>query len=153
MNITAMVVQQLGTSYNRLKRCLGGLRDDEARRLLAGQLTPITWQFGHLAFIDAAFVKRGGGTYALPPRYADLFNIGTGGEADYPPLDAVWSAFDGAHRALLQVAAEADYSTPLDRPSYTNVGEMLIFACHHRGYHLGKINTLRALLGKPRLFG
>ncbi len=153
MDMTVMVSQQLAATYDRLKRCLDDLTDDEARRVLAGKLTPITWQIGHLAVIDSIFVQRGGGSSTLPPRYADLFKVGTGGHADYPPLSEVWTVFDGAHRALVKVAAEANYSTPVESRPYANIGEMFIFACHHRGYHLGKITTLRALLGKPRLFG
>jgi uncharacterized damage-inducible protein DinB len=34
-----------------------------------------------------------------------------------------------------------------------SVGEMLAFSAYHRGYHIGKMATLRALLGKPRLLG
>ena len=30
---------------------------------------------------------------------------------------------------------------------------MFAFSNNHRWYHIGKITTLRALLGKPRLFG
>lgn len=153
MDMTAMVSHQLAATYDRLKRCLDGLTDDEAHRTLAGKLTPITWQFGHLAVIDSIFAQRGGVSYPLPPRYTDLFKVGTGGHADYPPLSEVWTGFDGAHRALAQAAAEADYSTPVESRPFASIGEMFIFACHHRGYHLGKIATLRALLGKPRLFG
>ena len=155
MDMTSMISQQIVSSRERLRRCLEGVTDDEARRVLAGRLSPFTWQVGHLATIDATFAERGGGTYALPPSYADLFKMGSGGAADYPALSEVWNAFDGAHQALLRVAAEADYESPIEHRFriYTNIGEMLIFACHHRGYHLGKIATLRSLLGKPRLFG
>jgi uncharacterized damage-inducible protein DinB len=155
MDMTEMMSQQLTASRERLRRCLEDVTDDEARQVLAGQLSPVTWQVGHVATIDASFVTRGGGTFTLPPRYAELFGTGTGGRADYPPLSNVWAVFDGAHQALLRVAAQAHYPTPVESRSraFTNLGEMLIFACHHRGYHIGKITTLRALLGKPRLFG
>ncbi len=35
---------------------------------------------------------------------------------------------------------------------FKTVGDVVSFATFHRGYHIGKICTLRALLGKPRLF-
>jgi uncharacterized damage-inducible protein DinB len=155
MDMAAMISQQIVGSRERLRRCLEDLTGDEARRVLAGGLSPVTWQVGHLAVVDATFVQRGGSAYAPPPHYLDLFKMGSGGAADYPPLGEAWEAFDGAHQALLRVAAEADYRTPVEHRFriYTNIGEMLIFACYHRGYHTGKIATLRALLGKPRLFG
>lgn len=147
----AMVTQQLDTSYVRLQRALEGVSEEEGRRVLAGRLAPIVWQIGHLAVVDANYVQRGGGSYTVPSRYPDLFKPGTGGEAEYPALKEVWAAFSGAHRALLKVVDEADYARPREHPgrAYTNVGEMLIYACYHRGYHVGKTATLRALLDKP----
>ncbi|MFN3286306.1 MAG: hypothetical protein ACK45F_08505 [bacterium] len=41
----------------------------------------------------------------------------------------------------------------MDAPHYRNVGEMLALSAYHRGYHIGKMTTVRALLGKRRLFG
>lgn len=37
--------------------------------------------------------------------------------------------------------------------AYPPLGEVLTFTPYHRGYHIGKMTTLRALLGKVRLFG
>ncbi len=153
MDINAMISQQLDLSHERVKRCVADLTDEEARRVLAGMLTPVIWQLGHLAVVDAGVVQRGGGSYTVPPRYVDLFKQGTGGQADYPPLEEVSATFDGAQWALLTVAREADYTKPVEARAYTNVGEMLIFVNQHRGYHIGKMTTLRALLTKPRLFG
>lgn len=146
-----MAAQQLDTSYQRLKSALEGITEEEARRVLAGRLAPIVWQVGHLAVVDANYVNRGGGSYTVQPHYPDLFKPGTGGEADYPPLAEVWAAFTGAHQGLLKVAEQGDYSTPVEHPvrAYTNAGGMLVYACFHRGYHVGKTATLRALLGKP----
>ncbi len=147
----AMVAQQLTNSYERLKRTLEGITEAEARRVLEGRLAPIVWQVGHLAVVDAMFVQRGGGSTAVQPRYTELFKPGTGGNADYPTLAEVGGVFSSAHQGMLGFAAEAEYAKPLESPSgaYTNVGEMLIYACFHRGYHVGKTATLRALLGKP----
>lgn len=145
------VTEQLTLYHARLGRALEGLSDEEARRVFAGGLAPVVWQVGHLAVVDAIYTQRGGGSCALPPRYADLFKPGSGGEADYPTVSEVWTAFSEAHAALLEVVAEADLAKPLEHPAgaYTSVGGMLVYACYHRGYHIGKIGTLRALLGKP----
>jgi hypothetical protein len=151
MNTRAMITQQLDLYHARLERALEGITEEEARRIPAGPLAPIVWQIGHLAVVDAMYVQRGGGSCTVEAGYSDLFKPGTGGEAQYPALGEVWSAFTGAHRALRAVAEEADLDRPLEHPAgaYTSVGGMLIYACYHRGYHAGKMGTLRALLGKP----
>jgi uncharacterized damage-inducible protein DinB len=147
----AMITQQLDLYYARLERALEGISEEEARRIPAGPLAPIVWQVGHLAVVDALWVQRGGGTYQVPPHYTDLFKPGTGGDAAYPALGEVWSTFGNAHHALRAFVDEADLDRPLEHPAgaYTNVGGMLLYACYHRGYHAGKMGTLRALLGKP----
>ncbi len=151
MFVRTMVIQQLDLYHARLERALEGVSEEEGRRVLAGRLAPIVWQVGHLAVVDAIYVQRGGGSYTVQPRYSDLFKPGTGGEAEYPPLSEVWALFSGVHEALLKVVGEADFAKPLEHPAgaYTSVGGMLIYACYHRGYHIGKTGTLRALLGKP----
>ena len=147
----AMVTEQLDLYHKRLERALEGITEEEGRRVLGGCLAPIVWQVGHLAVVDALWVQRGGGSYTVLPRYSDLFKPGTGGEAEYPPLSEVWAAFSASHQALRAIADEADFAKPLEHPAgaYTSVGGMLVYACYHRGYHIGKTGTLRALLGKP----
>jgi hypothetical protein len=86
-------------------------------------------------------------------RSAIFFKAGTGGPADYPSLGQVWEAFDRGHSTLVEAARSADMTRPVEGPMYANVGEMLIYASVHRGYHIGKMTTLRALLNKPILFG
>ncbi len=153
MDMRSMLAQQLTVSYDRAKRCIADLSDEEARRMLAGKLTPVIWQLGHIVVVDSSFVGRAGGTYAVPPRFVDLFKQGTGGQADYPPLGDAAAAFDGVQQALLRAAREADFAKPVDGRAYTNVGEMMMYVSAHRNYHIGKMATLRALLAKPRLFG
>lgn len=152
MDIRPNLVQQFTLSYDRAKRCVADLSDEEARRA-PGTLTPVIWQLGHIVVTDSNFVRRAGRTFEVPPRFVDLFKPGTGGAADYPPLGDVAAAFDGTQQALLRTVQEADYDTPIDAPNYKNVEQMLIYVGAHRHYHIGKMATLRSLLGKPRLFG
>jgi len=151
---TAAIIQQLNVAYGRLRRCADDLTDEEARRVLAGTLLPVTWQIGHLAVVDTSFVNRAGGRHECPGGYTEMFRPGSVGTAQYPPFPDVWAAFETAHQALLRTAGGADLDAAAESSAgtYTNVGEMLIFACVHRGYHIGKITSLRALLGKPVLF-
>lgn len=149
MDARALISRQLAVSYDRVMRCVDGLTEEEVRQVLAGQLNPVVWQLGHRASVDSTSALRSGGAPTAPPHYADLFRPGPGGVQDYPPLEEVRAAFDGAQEELLRLAARADLSSPLDSPAYTTVGEMLVSACVHRGSHMGKMATLRALLGKP----
>lgn len=91
----------------------------------------------------------------LPERYPELFKTGTGGTANYPSLREVVKTFDDTHEALMRAVAEAKLDASGEGPHglWKNYGEMFSFANAHRWYHIGKITSLRALLGKPRLFG
>ena len=148
MDAKAHVTQMLNLSHNRVREAIDGVSDADARRVMAGKLTPIVWQVGHLALVDGAYVRRAGGESPVPARYAELFKQGSGGEQDYPPLSEVWSVFDSTHRALADRAADADYDKPVDSPTYKTIGDMLLYSSYHRGYHIGKIMSLRGLLGK-----
>lgn len=153
MDAKGYVTQMLSLSHNRVREAIDGVSEADARRVLAGKLTPIVWQVGHLALVDGNYVRRAGGESPVPGRYAELFKQGSGGEQDYPPLAEVWRVFDTTHRALADRAAGADYQAPVDAPgaAYKTVGEMLLYASYHRGYHIGKIMSLRGLLGKSPL--
>lgn len=160
MDDRALIQHQLTTSHQIVKHCLGDITQTEASRLPEDVLAPIVWQVGHLAVANRVFLERAGVTPAteLPEQYAALFKTGTGGAADYPPLGEVVQAFDETHEALARAVTEAKLETPIEVPPgrprvFTNIGEMFSFADAHRWYHIGKITTLRALLGKPRLFG
>jgi uncharacterized damage-inducible protein DinB len=144
----------LNATHERISKVLDDLTDDDARRQPAPGLAPIVWQAGHIALIDAQYARRVDQQTAAPAGFEDLFKIGTGGEpAAYPSLSAVRAVVDAAQRAMVAIATTRPASTPVDSPRYKTVGEMLTFAVYHRGYHVGKITTLRAMLKKPRLFG
>jgi uncharacterized damage-inducible protein DinB len=142
----------LNATFTRINRCLEEISEDEARHLPSG-LTPVIWQVGHIAASDFTFAARADGTSKAPAGYDALFGRGTGGEAQYPSLEEVKGTLVRSQQALETVARAADLSAPLDAPNFSNVGEMLLFVAYHRGYHVGKMTTLRALLHKPRLFG
>jgi DinB family protein len=155
MSERARVLNQLEGSHRLVKELVGDVLDDEARRVPAANLSPITWQVGHLAFADATFGRHARGAYTVPENYAGLFKTGTGGHASYPEFNEVLEAFDASHQMLAQLAGEADFASPMTilPGAFNSLGEMFIFVCAHRGYHAGKIGTLRCLLGKPRVFG
>jgi hypothetical protein len=157
MDDRVLIQQQLGASRGILKHSVGDISDDEARRISIPTLSPIIWQVGHLAVTNVGFIKRAGiePIPSLPATYRGLFEGGTGGAADYPPLEAIMRVFDDTHEALLGAVGAADLDAANEGPRgvWNSVGELFAFSVNHRWYHIGKINSLRALLGKPRLFG
>jgi hypothetical protein len=150
-----LLQEQLAGSHQIIKYTLGEVSDQDARRMPAATLSPIIWQVGHLALTNGSFAKRAGVTVPVPENYAALFKGGSGGEAAYPPLEEVVRVFDDTHRGLVSAVAGADLDAADDAPRglWKNLGGMFAFANAHRWYHVGKIASLRALLGKPRLFG
>ena len=143
----------LNATQSRIHRSLAGLTEEEAHRRPLDGLAPIIWQAGHVAFIDAYFARKVDGRSKAPDGYPELFRPGTDGTGDYPPLAEVKEALDSSQRFLETLVHTVDPATPLESDRYSNAGELIVFLCYHRGYHIGKINTLRALLKKPRLFG
>jgi hypothetical protein len=148
MDARTYVTYMLGVSHDRLREAVNGVSEADARRLLSGRLAPIVWQVGHIALVDGNYVRFAGGDSPVPARYVDLFKQGSGGEQDYPSLSDVRNVFDSTHRALTDRAGGANYQAPVDALSYKTVGEMFMYSGYHRGYHIGKIMTLRSLLGK-----
>ncbi len=71
----------------------------------------------------------------------------------FPQLAEVKRNFERAHLMLESLAQQRDLGQQVGSRADSTLGEMLIFACYHRRYHVGKMAILRALLGKPRRFG
>lgn len=152
MDPRSIVAYGLTASFTRVQRCVEDISETEAGGT-PNNLTPIIWQLGHLALTDGGFLRLAGGTSPAPDSFKVLFKTGSGGPADYPPLAEVRPVFEAAQRKLQELAQSADLIQPVESRNFATIGEMLVFAAYHRGYHIGKMTTLRALLGKPRLFG
>lgn len=153
MDLRDIIVGHLGLSHQRVMKSLEGLTEDDVQRSPTGDLSPVIWQVGHLAWTESFYAGRANGGRSAPASYEGLFGSGTGGKKDYPPFADVTAAFAKAQETLSATARAADLAHPIEGRSYSNVGELLLFACFHRGYHYGKIATLRALLGKPLEWG
>ena len=151
MDVRALVKQALAGGMGLMERALADLSEEEAAQRPHG-LAPIVWQVGHLAASEARLIKNLSGVdVSLPANYGELFARGSSGEGPFPPLSEVRAAFARGQEELLKIA-EGDLSRAVDGgPLYSNVAGALFFADRHRWYHLGKIMTLRGLLGKPRL--
>lgn len=149
--------QQLDNTHGALLAATEGLSADEMTRIAAPGLAPVIWQLGHLAAAEAWIGGFAGGTFAPPKEFSELFGSGTGtAPARYPSFAQVKEAFAGANQSLVKIALEADYETKTDTPLnkyFGTIGAMLPFLLFHRGWHMGKVTTLRTMLGKVRLFG
>ncbi len=149
MELKQVILRQLEMSHQRVLRSLEELTEADVQQSPTGNLSPVVWQVGHLAWSESFYAGRADGAVSVPPTFAELFRSGTGGKGTYPPLAEVTSALGAAQEGLAEVARGTDLAKPVEGRSYSTVGELLLFACFHRGYHYGKIATLRALLGKP----
>ncbi|HEY8425786.1 MAG TPA: DinB family protein [Limnochordales bacterium] len=142
----------LTVTYDRIVASLQDLSPQEAMQMPQG-LAPIVWQVGHVALTDKLLLQRAGLPVEIPEGYENLFRRGTGGQEGLPQLDVVVGFLASAQQDMLALAREEQLSLPAPHPTgaYRTVAEGLLFSLYHRGYHHGKIMTLRALLGKPRL--
>jgi len=152
MELREVIAGQLQSSHQRVLRTLQDLTEDDVHRSPTGNLSPVIWQIGHLAWAESFYANKAGGSRSAPPTYEQLFRSGTGGAGNYPSLTDVTAAFAQAQSGLAEMARMADLARPVEGRNYSTVGELFLFACFHRGYHQGKIATLRALLGKPLVF-
>lgn len=160
MDDRALLQYQLAVGHQILKRSIGDVSDEDARKT-PNALSPIVWQVGHLTLANHGFARGNLGFVLgadtapagiLPGNSAALFKTGTGGPAAYPPFGEVAEAADESHEALVRAVAEANLNAPNEGPGgiWKTQAEAYAFAVVHRWYHIGKIASLRALLGKPR---
>jgi len=143
----------LQTSVEGLQSLLEDMDEEELAARPQG-LAPVVWQVGHVAVFDAQLARQAGRPVDIPLGWEALFAKGSSGEGPLPPMERVMGLLRTANDQLVELCA-----TDLARPVVTSSGQAaplaraLVFHLFHRGYHAGKIMTLRALLGKPRLLG
>ncbi|NLG69025.1 MAG: DinB family protein [Firmicutes bacterium] len=143
----------LRLSADGLLAALDDMSDDELRARPHG-LAPALWQVGQVALSDARLARRAGAAVDLPEAWSTLFSRGTSGEGDLPSRAEVIRLFREVNDRVLDLCAGDLARTVETAAGRTDtLGNRLAFHVFHRGYHYGKLMTLRALLGKPRLLG
>ncbi|OUN00349.1 MAG: hypothetical protein BAA04_01895 [Firmicutes bacterium ZCTH02-B6] len=152
MDWQGLLKNQWQLSTYRLQRSVEDVTPDEATAR-PQDLAPIAWQVGHVSYYDAMLLKRAGLPVDIPPEHEELFPIGTDGRGQLPPLAELVQVFRARSE---RIASLLEDPAALARPThgtanYSTLAEGVMYVIGHRGYHLGKIMTLRALLGKPRL--
>lgn len=152
MDFRELIESQLRGTATNMQGVLKDISEEEAKSR-PQNLTPIIWQAGHIAYYEALLVSEiERKEPEVPANYGELFKQGSGGEADYPAFSEVLDVLERSQANVLRLV-EGDLNKPLaGEPLYTTVGGALLFTYYHRGYHFGKIMTLRGLLGKPILF-
>jgi hypothetical protein len=148
MQASALLKIQQAASYQRVRKSTEGLSEAELKARPQG-LTSVLWQVGHLAASDSALLGRAGVNLKLPEWLRPLYAKDSTGEGLTQSMAEIWGVFDPIQAALLELCS-SDLDKPIDHPAkiYSNVGEGLLYMQIHRGYHHGKILTLKKLLGK-----
>ncbi len=147
-----ILARMLRRSADSLLAALDDMSDDELRARPHG-LTPALWQVGHLV-LDARIARGAGAAIEVPEEWSALFEWGTSGEGVLPSRDEVIRLFREVNDRMLELCAGDLARTVEYAPGRSDtLGNLLAFHLYHRGHHHGKLMTLRALLGKPRLLG
>ena len=143
----------LQVSAERLGAFIEDMSDQEVRARPQG-LAPVLWQLGHVAVTDARLANQAGEAVSIPEGWEKLFAMGSSGDGELPPREAVLGFLRDVSERLVRLS-QGDLARPIEGPQGRTdpLGYRLAFCLFHRGYHLGKVMTLRALLGKPRLLG
>ncbi|MBO8142624.1 MAG: DinB family protein [Firmicutes bacterium] len=147
-----MLKKQWELNTERFAQAVADVTPEEAQAR-PQNLAPIVWQLGHVTYYDAMLMRRAGLEHDLPADYEKMFPIGTDGRGPLPPLADVLTEFHRGSRRLIELIEDA---SALARPTtgtanYNTLADGLIYVLGHREYHRGKVMTLRALLGKPRI--
>lgn len=153
MDTRELIRSQLQTSAAGMQSVITkDLTAEEAAAQPHG-LAPIVWQAGHIAYYEALLVAQvEENAPDVPDNYEALFAQGSTAKGEFPPFEEVVATLQRSQSALLRLV-ERDLSTSLaGEPLYTSLAGALLFTHYHRGYHMGKIMTLRGLLGKDILF-
>lgn len=144
------------TRYHMMKE-LDGLERDVLYVIPEGREDNILWNVGHLlcSLSRLAYVRTGH-PLPVPEHYLPLFGKGTNAlDWETPPdADEVLGAFTAMPARIEQdyrAGKFHDYDPLTLAPGHTidSVEEAIAFHCFHEGLHIGRIITLKQLLGHP----
>ena len=148
MTAAALIKLQAERSETRFRKGLEGL-DERELKARPQNLAPALWQLGHIVASDWALLNRAGVPPEIPAFFQEEYRKDTKGENLAQSAAQIWEGFAKVQAGFLALSG-SDLDKPLVHPAgiYGNVGEGLMYMLIHRGYHHGKLMTLRALLGK-----
>jgi len=152
LTVRDVLLNDVARTNSIFLRTLGDLTEDEMQRSMAGGLSPVIWQVGHVAVSDAFFARLCGSDVTVPEGLDVLFGRGTGGAKPYPSFAEIKPVYERVQSALEAIVQSAEMGRAVESKNFKTVADALGFNCFHRGYHIGKICTLRALMGRQPLF-
>jgi len=152
ITVRDMFLLEINRTNRILLRTLEDLSADELQRSPVSNLSPVIWQVGHVAATDAYFARMCGADVTVPEAFMGLFGRNTGGAKPYPGLVDVKPVYETGQQALVALAQSTEMGRAVESKNFKTVADALSFNCFHRGYHIGKICTLRALMGRQPLF-
>lgn len=152
ITVRDMFLLEINRTNRILLRTLEDLSADELQRSPVTNLSPVIWQVGHVAATDAYFARMCGADVTVPEAFMGLFGRNTGGAKPYPGLVDVKPVYETGQQALVALAQSTEMGRAVESKNFKTVADALSFNCFHRGYHIGKICTLRALMGRQPLF-
>jgi len=152
LTVRDVFLMEINRTNRILLRTLEDLSADELQRSPVTGLSPVIWQVGHVAATDAYFAGMCGADLTLPEAFTGLFGRNTGGAKPYPGLGDVKAVYEAGQQALEALTQSAEMGRAIESKNFKTVADALSFNCFHRGYHIGKICTLRALMGRAPLF-
>ncbi|MGH2406950.1 MAG: DinB family protein [Candidatus Limnocylindrales bacterium] len=146
-------VEQLHFARSEWRRCLRGLRADDAVKRLE-PMNSISWMIGHLAWHERLiWLERARGLRVEPV----LDRVATGLPASTPPLAtmlAAWKHMVELADPFMDALTTADLERALAhdlRPSAPTAGTQLQRITYHYWSHIGEASAVRQMLGHQRL--
>lgn len=144
------LVTQLHFARSEFARCFEGITDEEARRRVE-PMNCLSWTVGHMATQEYGFwVLMAQGRNIAPGLFQ---RFGTGQPASTPPWDEMWDLWQ-------KITKEADLFLLGLRPEDLrkqlfwegnalpdNIGKLLLRTTYHYWFHLGKVHSVRQMLG------
>jgi hypothetical protein len=152
IGVRDIFLMEINRTNRILLRTLEDLSADELQRSPVSGLSPVIWQVGHVAATDAYFARMCGADVTLLEEFTGLFGRNSGGAKPYPGLADVKPVYEMGQQTLEALSQSAEMGRAIESKNFKTVADALSFNCFHRGYHIGKICTLRALMGRQPLF-
>ena len=148
------LVTQLQFARSEFARCFEGITPDEGARRVE-PMNSLAWTVGHLALQEHGFWIQLAQGRNIAPHLRQL--VGTGQPASTPEWSEMWNLWHTvtaeADVYLLKLQQEnlSDRFSWDGKPMPDDVGTLLLRNIFHYWFHLGKVHSIRQLMGHTHL--
>ena len=159
MSRLQLAIEQILFARSYTIRLLDKTPAHEWFRLLAGGVSHVAWQVGHIAFSECRLAlwrirgERPDDTALFSPEFKRLFGADSVPQADstYPPAE-LRAVLDRVHEQVLREVPgldEAELDQPVPHPHRFAKTKLLalLWCAHHEMLHAGQVGLLRRHLG------